>query len=136
MQSTLGHIQICIDPGNLPFYKELFTFLGWKVLMDDPEMLGVSDSQHTSLWFTPKMKPCVNDFDGNGANHFAMHVTHQSDVDAAVEYLKERGIPALFETPRHRPEFSAGGNSTYYQVMFTSPDDLLFEIVYMGEKDK
>ena len=136
MQSTLGHIQICIDPGNLPFYKELFTFLGWKVLMDDPEMLGVSDSQHTSLWFTPKMKPCVNDFDGNGANHFALHVPHQANVDAAVAYLQERGVPALFETPRHRPEFSAGGNSTYYQVMFTSPDDLLFEIVYMGEKDK
>lgn len=136
MQSTLGHIQICIDPGNLPFYKELFTFLGWKLLYEEPEVLGITDTQHTSLWFTPKLKPHVNDFDGNGTNHFALHVPHQSDVDEMVTWLKERGIPALFETPRHRPEFSGGQGTTYYQVMFTTPDDLLFEVVYMGPKSQ
>ena len=136
MQSTLGHIQINIDPGHLPFYKELFTFLSWKVLYEEPEVLGMGDPQHTSLWFMPKLKPHINDYDGNGANHFGISVPHQADVDATVGFLKAHGIPALFETPRHRPEFSAGEGSTYYQVMFTSPDNLLFEVVYMGPKDK
>jgi hypothetical protein len=48
-------------------------------------------------------------------------------------WLKESGIPHLFETPRHRPEFSEGDN-TYYQVMFESPDRILFEVVYTGPK--
>ncbi len=37
-------------------------------------------------------------------------------------------------TPRHRPEFSQGPDQTYYQVMFESPDRVLFEVVYTGPK--
>ena len=32
MNSKLGHIEININTTNLPFYKDLFGFLGWKVL--------------------------------------------------------------------------------------------------------
>jgi hypothetical protein len=39
----------------------------------------------------------------------------------------------LFETPRHRPEFSSE-DSTYYQIMFESPDRILLEFVYTGPK--
>jgi hypothetical protein len=60
-------------------------------------------------------------------------VEKQSDVDETVTYLKAHGVPVLFETPRHRAEFSGGGN-TYYQVMFESPDKILFEVVYTGPK--
>ena len=64
--------------------------------------------------------------------------TRRSDVDAAVDYLRERGITPLFETPRHRPEIIEGTGGpdghTYYQVMFASPDNLLFEVVYTGPK--
>ena len=41
----------------------------------------------------------------------------------------------LFETPRHRPEFAESDGHTYYQVMFASPDGILFEIVYVGPKE-
>jgi hypothetical protein len=51
-----------------------------------------------------------------------------------VTYLKQHGIKALFETPRHRPEFSGSEAETYYQVMFESPDRILFEVVYTGPK--
>jgi hypothetical protein len=65
-------------------------------------------------------------------NHLGISVAAQADVDAAVEFLQQRKIASLFETPRHRPEFSAGSDQTYYQVMFESPDRILFEVVYTG----
>jgi hypothetical protein len=34
----------------------------------------------------------------------------------------------------HRPEFSMSTEETYYQVMFESPDRILFEVVYTGTK--
>jgi hypothetical protein len=52
-----------------------------------------------------------------------------------VVYLREHNVQPLFETPRHRPEFSAGPDQTYYQVMFESPDRILFEVVYTGPKE-
>jgi len=66
-------------------------------------------------------------------NHLGIQTTTQSEVDETVAYLQDKGITALFETPRHRPEFSSPGN-TYYQVMFESPDRILFEVVYIGPK--
>ena len=67
-----------------------------------------------------------------GLNHLAFGVDSVADVDNAAEWLTERGIEHLFGTPRHRPEFSSDDKTTYYQVMFESPDKLLFEIVYTG----
>lgn len=132
-KSTLGHIVAWVDLKNLDFYKELFNFLQWDVLYDDPNMLGVGDANGNSLWFGAALKEHANDYDGVGVNHIGISVKKQADVDATVEYLKKHGTPALFETPRHRPEFS-GPNSTYYQVMFESPDRLLLEVVYTGPK--
>ena len=56
------------------------------------------------------------------------------DVDAVAAWLAERGVIALFETPRHRPDFSQSANDTYYQVMFETPDHILLEVVYTGPK--
>ena len=60
--------------------------------------------------------------------------TTQADVDATVGYLEKQGVAALFETPRHRPDFATSETDTYYQVMFESPDGVLFEVVYTGPK--
>ena len=133
MKSNLGHLQVNIDPKNKGFYKDLFTFLGWKVLYEEEGMVGMGCEKGASLWFCKGEKDLANDYDGKGMNHLAVAVEKQSEVDEAVAYLKEKGIPALFETPRHRSEFSGPG-STYYQVMFESPDKLLFEVVYTGPK--
>lgn len=135
MKSNLGHLQINIRPGNIGFYKELFTFLGWTVLMEEADFIGLGCEKGSSVWFTGCEKDVANDYDGRGMNHLAVSVEKQADVDQAVEYLKQHKVAALFETPRHRPEFSAPGK-TYYQVMFESPDKLLFEVVYTGPKDQ
>jgi len=134
MQTRLAHIQFNIRPENVPFYKDLMTFLGWKTLYDNEGMLGVAGRSDDSLWFIGQAKAVSNDYDGPGMNHLAIGAESQADVDAVAAYLKERGVELLFETPRHRPEFTESEAQTYYQVMFASPDRILFEVVYTGPK--
>jgi catechol 2,3-dioxygenase-like lactoylglutathione lyase family enzyme len=135
IKTTFGHIVFHIDAINTPFYKDLFSFLGWAVWLDEPGMLGLGADNGASVWFGDRLKKEVNnDYDGIGMNHFAISANSQADVDAVVDYLKEKNVPALFETPRHRPEFCSSPENTYYQVMFESPDRVLFEVVYMGPK--
>ncbi|GAB4192440.1 MAG: hypothetical protein OHK0022_06650 [Roseiflexaceae bacterium] len=134
MNAQVGHIQFNVRPDSLPFYKDLLTFAGWRTLFESPEMLGVGQANGSSLWFAACTKESNNDYDGLGMNHLALHVSSQAEVDEAAAYLAGRDIPALFETPRHRAEFSESEDHTYYQVMFESPDRILFEIVYIGPK--
>ena len=136
IQTTIGHIQLNVDPHNLPFYKELFTFAGWPTLEDTPTFLGVGHSVFHSLWFFGRANDVHNDYDGPGMNHLGLLVQSQDEVDQMVEYLRQRNIAPLFETPRHRPEYSKDSEHTYYQVMFESPDRILFEVVYMGRLAK
>ena len=131
IQSCIGHLEFQIDAKNMSFYKDLLGFLGWKPVYESPEVIGFTDAQGASLWFDEKRKDHANDYDGPGLNHLAFSATSVEDVDQAVQWLKERHITALFETPRHRPEF-CGPGLTYYQVMFETPDRLLFEVVYRG----
>src|SRR5690349_14320515 len=134
MQSSLGHLQINVRKDSLPFYADLFGFLGWNTLyQDEGVMLGVGGSNNASLWFAAgETKDVANDYDGPGTNHIAISAEAQADVDAVTDYLRGKGVELLFETPRHRPEFGMGEGQTYYQVMFASPDNLLFEFVYTG----
>ena len=133
MKSFLNHLQINIDTKNIPFYKDLMTHLGWKKVLDEPAMAGFSDGQNGSLWFLPKQKNAKNDYDGPGVNHIGIGASSMSDVDAAATFLNDNGIKLLFGTPKKRPEFS-GPKSVYYQIMFESPDGILFEVMYSGEK--
>lgn len=134
MQSKLGHVVFGVRAENMPFYKDMLSFLGWRTVYDVPEMLGVVDSNGTSLWFGTDVKDLQNDYDGPGMNHFALHVESQAHVDSAAGYLAERGLALLFDTPRHRAEFSHSDEHTYYQIMFETPDRILVEIVYIGPK--
>jgi catechol 2,3-dioxygenase-like lactoylglutathione lyase family enzyme len=131
IKSDIGHIVFFINPQHNAFYRDLFLFLGWTLWYDVPEMVGVGNERGGSLWFSGVLKAVANDYDGPGVNHVGISVSAQADVDAVVAYLTEHGVPALFETPRHRPDFSSEGQ-TYYQVMFESPDRILFEVVYTG----
>lgn len=134
MKAGFGHIQFNVDLKNLNFYHELLTFLGWQVLHQSDNMLGCGYLDGSSLWFTNSINQVENDYDGIGMNHIAFHTETVSDVDKAVTFLLAKNIPVLFDTPRHRPEFSNGLDEPYYQVMFESPDKILVEIVYIGPK--
>lgn len=134
MHTQLSHIQFNVRATNIPFYKELLSFLGWQTLHEGEEALGMAAKGNVSLWFMPQGKAVSNDYDGPGTNHIAIGAESQDDVDAAAAYLKQHNVEALFDTPRHRPEFSQGEDQTYYQVMFESPDRILLEVVYTGPK--
>lgn len=134
IQTRIGHAVYGIAMANAVFYRDLLAFLGWSVIFDTPDMFGAGVPTGASLWFEPATKPVANDYDGPGLNHLAFAAASQTDVDAVVAHLKTIGVAPLFETPRHRPEFSRGEGQTYYQVMFESPDRLLFEVVYTGPK--
>lgn len=134
MKPFLSHLQINIAAANMPFYTELMTFLEWQTLYESEAMVGWGAAHGESLWFVGGAKPVSNDYDGPGVNHIALGAESQADVDRVAAHLAERGIARLFDTPRHRPEFSQADDRTYYQVMFESPDHLLFEVVYIGEK--
>ncbi len=134
MNAQFGHIEIKVRPGSLGFYKDFFAFLNWPTLYEEEAMLGVGGKNGDSLWFVASANDAKNDYDGVGMNHLAFSVPSQAEVDEAAGYLTRSGIEAIFETPRHRPEFASSADETYYQVMFASPDKILFEVVYTGPK--
>ena len=134
MHAHLTHMQFNVQPGNVAFYKEFLTFLGWQSLYEGEGMLGVADKHGVSLWFVGQVKEARNDYDGPGMNHLALAAVSQADVDSVASYLAERDVELLFETPRHRPEFTQSAEQTYYQVMFETPDRILLEVVYTGPK--
>ncbi len=113
--------------------NSMLTFLGWKVLHRSDNMLGCGYLDGTSLWFTNPINQVEND-DGFGMNHIAFHAESIDDVDEAITFLIAKNIPALFDTPRHRPDFSNRPDDTYYQVIFEAPDKILMEIVFIGPK--
>lgn len=134
MDSFLGHLQINIEQKQIGFYKDFFSFLNWKFVYEDENAIGVLDKHGSSVWFIPAMNETKNDYDGVGMNHLAIGVSSPAEVDQAVAWLKEHEIPALFETPRQRPDFASSNDEIYYQVMFESPDHVLLEVVYTGPK--
>jgi catechol 2,3-dioxygenase-like lactoylglutathione lyase family enzyme len=134
-QSSIGHLQFNVQPENLPYYRDLLAFLGWQLWHDTADMLGMGHPNGgASLWFSGKCNEVKNDYDGAGFNHLGLSVPNQEDVDATVDHLRNLGVTLLFDTPRHRPEFTGDEQSTYYQVMFETPDRILVEVVYMGPK--
>jgi catechol 2,3-dioxygenase-like lactoylglutathione lyase family enzyme len=134
MKSSLSHLQINISSQNVGFYKELFALLGWPITFEEPQMVAFGSFADLSIWFMEGQKNEEGDYDKKGVNHLGFKVEKQRDVDEVVKFLETKNIRALFETPRHRPEFAASEHDTYYQVMFTSPDNILFEVMYTGQK--
>ncbi len=135
MRSGLGHIQFNVKADNIAWYKGLFETLGWsEIWYGEGEGYGAAGSNGESFWFIAGGNGAVNDYDGPGVNHVAVAVENQADVDAAGAYLTGIDTELLFETPRHRPDFSQSESDTYYQIMFETPDRFLLEVVYTGPK--
>lgn len=134
MLSGFAHVQFNVRPENLGFYGDVFGFLGWQTIHSDETSLGLMGKFGGSVWFIGEVKEGVNNYDGPGVNHIALGAELIADVESAASYLESRGAELLFETPRHRPEFSSGEADTYYQIMFGTPDGFLIEFVYQGPK--
>lgn len=134
MKSTFYHLQINIDFANVSFYKNLMSTLGWTGIFEDKDVVGFTSGSSGDLWFLESDSKETADYDARGVNHVAIKVEKSEDVDEIVTFLKDQNISMLFDTPKHRAEFASSEDQTYYQVMFESPDKVLFEIVYVGAK--
>jgi catechol 2,3-dioxygenase-like lactoylglutathione lyase family enzyme len=135
MTSHLYHLQINIDfTANAEFYKELMELLGWSLIFETDGLAGYKSGTTGDLWFVDADRKDKPDYDAIGTNHVGIRVEKKENIDEVVKFIEAKDIKPLFETPRHRAEFAADENSTYYQVMFESKDGILFEIVYIGAK--
>ena len=112
------------------------SFLGWSVIFADKNVIGYKSGQEGDLWFVESNKKELVDYDCIGVNHISIRVCNQNDVDQVALFLQKKNVKMLFDTPKHRPEFVSNPKETYYQIMFKSADNILFEIVYIGWKSK
>ncbi|HRN96557.1 MAG TPA: VOC family protein [Candidatus Levybacteria bacterium] len=133
MNSSLAHIQVNVDFANISFYKDIMNFLGWKELYADDAMAGYAGENGLSVWFSQAPEGGSHNPSTMGLSHIGIQTDTLGNVDKVVTYLKDHGIQTLHNTPAHRPEFSSEGQ-TYYQVIFESPDKILFEVMYAGQK--
>lgn len=109
-------------------------FMGWKIIFGDESAVGYKSNTNGDIWFIKTGKNKTVDYDAKGVNHISFRVDNMTDVDKVKSHLEKIKIKMLFDTPRHRHEFSASKDETYYQIMFESPDKILFEVVYIGTK--
>lgn len=109
-------------------------FMGWKVIFEDKSAVGYKSGSSGDVWFVKTKINKLVDYDAKGVNHISFRVDKITDVDKVKNHLEKNKVKMLFDTPRHRPEFSSSEKETYYQIMFESPDKILFEVVYIGPK--
>lgn len=132
MKTDFYHTQINVSDASksLPFYKDFFSQIGYKIIDESNEHIGVSDGK-TSFWIIEtenKYKPNKFHRKNTGINHFAFKVKTKEAVDEFVhEFLKKRGVSTLYGTPRIFSEYKEG----YYAVYFEDPDRIKLEIVYI-----
>ena len=132
ISSYFYHTQLNIDFDNVRFYKDFMHFIGWSIIFETEGVIGFKSKTNGDVWL---VKASINEstnYDAKGTNHISFRVNSQTDVDTIKGYLESKGIKMLFGTPKHRPEFANTKDETYYQIMFETPDKLLFEVVYIG----
>ena len=132
MRAVLYHVQVNVGKSerSLPFYRALLTYLEFRPMYGDRLCAAFSDGtvdvwlietdeRHAGFGFHRKR---------TGLNHLAFRVESRGAVDRfAREFLQPRGLPALYDTPREFPEYTAG----YYAVFFEDPDRLKLEIAHV-----
>ena len=109
-------------------------FIGWNTIFEMDDVVGYRSGTNGDLWFVKSESKEIQDHDALGMNHISFRVSTISDVDEIHSFLEKKDIKMLFDTPKHRPEFASSQKETYYQIMFKSPDNILFEVVYIGKK--
>jgi catechol 2,3-dioxygenase-like lactoylglutathione lyase family enzyme len=93
-------------------------------------MFGFINEKGTSIFFesTPqKHRDAPYHRCQSGINHIAFHVTSKEDVDLfAKEFLEQKNIPTLYETPKGFPEYE----KEYYAVYFEDPNRMKVEVAF------
>ena len=132
IKTTFNHLQIYVSDKNrsFPFYKELLSYLGYKVVCEDESCLGMKNGP-TDIWMVEVPKENKNKpFSRRnvGVNHLAFGVSKKEDVDKfCKEFLIPRKIRLLYNSPKLFPEYT----DRYYAVYFEDPDKIKLEVVFL-----
>ncbi|KKW48323.1 MAG: Glyoxalase [Parcubacteria group bacterium GW2011_GWA1_59_11] len=108
------------------FYKEVLGYLGFHVKSEGKDYIGLGNGM-TGIWLSeaePDRKGKLHR-KNPGVNHLAFRAESREEVERFAEFLKEKGIPALYGSPRLFPEYG----KDYYAVYFEDPDRLKLELV-------
>jgi catechol 2,3-dioxygenase-like lactoylglutathione lyase family enzyme len=110
------------------FYGKLFTFLGFEISDEYPDMIGWTNGK-TRYWIAPadaqgrKRKYRAGDV---GFHHYAFQLRSRRDVDALQAYLEQEGATIVDPADEHYDD--------YYAVFFLDPDGLKLEGMKYGER--
>ena len=108
------------------FSKEILGYLGFHVKSEGKDYIGLGNGM-TGIWLSeaePDRKGKLHR-KNPGVNHLAFRAESREEVERFAEFLKEKGIPALYGSPRLFPEYG----KDYYAVYFEDPDRLKLELV-------
>jgi catechol 2,3-dioxygenase-like lactoylglutathione lyase family enzyme len=133
MKTKLAHVQLNVKEPSIsfPFYKDLFKYFEYEIIVEDEECLGFSNGT-TDFWINAvEEKYKANKFHRKniGINHLCFKVDSKEKVDKFYnEFLKPRNISALYKTPKMFPEYTPD----YYAVFFEDPDRIKLEVNHHG----
>lgn len=134
MKSFLDHIILNVSNPkiSLPFYKDFFKYLGYKIIRDDDEHIAARKNGTPDFWIVmTEEKYSSNKFHrkNTGVNHFAFHVESKEEVDRfSKKFLKPRGVKTLYGSPKPFPEYMP----EYYAVFFEDPDRIKLEVCFVA----
>jgi len=132
MKSTINHIQINVSDKNIsfPFYKELLSFLGFAIVHEDEQTLGMSNGS-SDIWLGQTDDRFISTpfhRKHTGLNHIAFKVDSKEGIDLfSREFLQKKGIKTLYSSPKAFPEYTPD----YYAVFFEDPDRVKLEVVFL-----
>jgi len=125
------HVQINVGaPGAIAFYRALFGFLDYRVMVETDGVLGVSNGT-ADFWMVatpPERRGNRLHRKNSGLNHVCFGVRERGDVDRFVaDFMRPHGVATLYDSPREFPEYRPG----YYAVFFEDPDRLKIEVAHV-----
>jgi len=130
--TSVYHLQLNVSNAakSLPFYQDFFKYLGYRVINQSKEHIGVSNGS-TDFWIieTPAAhRKRRFHRKATGLNHISFRVSARKEIDRfVIEFLKPRGIVPLYASPKHFPEYRDG----YYAVFFEDPDRIKLELTFI-----
>jgi catechol 2,3-dioxygenase-like lactoylglutathione lyase family enzyme len=134
-RASVYHIQINVSNArrSLPFYRELLACLGYRVVDESPEHIGMSNGT-TDMWVIRSERPYAKrkfHRKAPGLNHISFGVPSKKAVrDFTRNFLKKRRLKGLYGSPRHFPEY----HKNYFAVYFEDPDGIKLEVTYLKER--
>ncbi len=137
MKAELYHLQINVKDTKVsfPFYKELFSYLEYKVSQEGSDYIGFTNAANDLWLIGTESKYLNNKFHrkNTGLNHIAFKVDSREKVDEFYnDFLIKNKIAALYDSPKLFPEYS----KDYYAVYFEDPDKIKIEVVFRSFKDE